>query len=121
MVQHMGGEPTGGLAAAPAIQGTKHDDQDCGDTIPRNDSPWIRGLNIADDPMPGKHDPQHDQRGNYEASFARRFLRDHTLATFSRSYEKQMRYATASRGTASRKNAQEHMDRKHLVVWEFPC
>lgn len=57
--------------AAPAVQVAEHDDQHCGNAIPRNDSPRIGGLHVADDPMPGKHDRQHDQGGNDQASLAR--------------------------------------------------
>ena len=59
------------VLAAPAAQVTEHDDKHCGDAIPGNDSPRIAGLNVADDPMPGKYDPQHDQGGNNQASFLR--------------------------------------------------
>ena len=57
--------------AAPAVQVTEHDDQHCGNAIPRDDSPRISGLNVADDPMPCKQDRQHDQGGNYQTSLAR--------------------------------------------------
>ena len=57
--------------AAPVAQVTEHDDKHCGDAIPGNDSPRIAGLNVADDPMPGKYDPQHDQGGNNQASFVK--------------------------------------------------
>ena len=60
--------------AAPTAQVTEYDpeddDQRCGNAIPGNDSPWIAGLNVADNPVSGKHDPQHDQGGNYQAPLA---------------------------------------------------
>jgi hypothetical protein len=61
------------LAAPPAQvteYDTEDDDQHCGNAIPGNDRPWIAGINVADDPVPGKHDPQHDQGGNYQAPLA---------------------------------------------------
>lgn len=61
----------GQFALAAAAQVTAHDDEHCGDGIPGNDRPGIGGLNVADDPMPGKYDPQHDQGRNDQCSLAR--------------------------------------------------
>ena len=57
--------------AAPAAEVTEHDDQHGGNAIPGNDRPRIAALNVADDPVSGKDDPQHDQGGNYQGSLAR--------------------------------------------------
>jgi len=48
------------ILAAAAAQGreeTDDDDERCDAAIPGRDSPWITILHIADDPVPGKHDP----------------------------------------------------------------
>ena len=61
----------GQFVLAAAAQVTAHDDEHCGDGIPGNDRPRIAALNVADDPVSGKDDPQHDQGGNYQGSLAR--------------------------------------------------
>ena len=48
------------ILAATAAQGreeTDDDDEGCDAAIPGRDSPWIAILHIAEDPVPGKHDP----------------------------------------------------------------
>lgn len=48
------------VLASPASQGreeTDDDDERCDAAIPGHDRPWIAILHIADDPVPGKHDP----------------------------------------------------------------
>jgi hypothetical protein len=48
------------VLAAPAAhvrEETDDDDECCDAAIPGRDRPWIAILHIADDPVPGKHDP----------------------------------------------------------------
>ena len=53
---------------APVDRHTEHDDHHCGTAIPGDDRPGIGRMNVADDPVPGKHNPHYDQSGNDQAS-----------------------------------------------------
>ena len=71
------------VLAAPAAQvreETDDDDERCGAAIPGHDGPWIAVLNIADDPVPGKHNHECDQSSNNKASSYMTYLQIEQIA-----------------------------------------
>lgn len=64
-------------AATEGCEQTEQDDDGCNTTVPGYERPGVGMFYIGDDPVPGKHEAQHDQDCNNEATFSGPFVRGH--------------------------------------------